>query len=104
MDPGETEMVTALRETVEESGLKKDELKIFEDVQKVLQYNVKGAPKKVVYWLAELINPKAEVKLSDEHQDFKWLKLDEACTYAKYNDLQEALKFFDNYIHSNKSN
>ncbi|KYB26853.1 bis(5'-nucleosyl)-tetraphosphatase [asymmetrical] [Tribolium castaneum] len=103
VDPGETEMVTALRETMEESGLKQEDLKIFDDVKKILNYNVKGKPKKVIYWLAELTNPKAEVKLSEEHQDFKWLKLDDACTYAKYADLQESLQFFDNYIRSNKN-
>ncbi|KAJ3647760.1 hypothetical protein Zmor_019621 [Zophobas morio] len=102
VDPGETEMVTALRETVEESGLKKDDLKIYNDVKRVLNYKVKGVPKVVTYWLAELVNPKAEVILSDEHQDFKWLNLEEACVYAKYADLQESLKYFDNYICSNK--
>ena len=75
-------MVTALRETVEESGLKKDDLKIYNDVKRVLNYKVKGVPKVVTYWLAELVNPKAEVILSDEHQVFKWLNLEDACVYA----------------------
>ncbi|KAJ8977489.1 hypothetical protein NQ317_001772 [Molorchus minor] len=80
VDPGETEMLTALRETEEEAGL------------------VKGKPKTVYYWLAELINPNAQVKLSDEHQDYKWLELDDACRYSAYGDMQEVLHDFDKYI------
>jgi bis(5'-nucleosidyl)-tetraphosphatase len=72
VDPGETEMATAIRETVEESGLKKGDLKIYEDVKRILNYKVKGKPKVVTYWLAELVNPQAKVKLSEEHQDYKW--------------------------------
>jgi bis(5'-nucleosidyl)-tetraphosphatase len=104
VDPGETEMTTAIRETVEESGLKKGDLKIYEDVKRILNYKVNGKPKVVTYWLAELVNPQAKVKLSEEHQDYKWLNIDEACVYGKYPDLQESLKYFDNYIRSNKLN
>ncbi|RZC38152.1 p53 and DNA damage-regulated protein 1 [Asbolus verrucosus] len=100
VDPGETEMVTALRETAEESGLKKEDLKIHEEAKKILNYKVNGKPKVVTYWLAELINPKAEVKLSDEHQDFKWLNLHDACVYGKYPEMQELLKYCDSYIRS----
>ncbi|GLV43433.1 Diadenosine tetraphosphatase [Carabus blaptoides fortunei] len=80
VDPGETnEMTTALRETEEEAGLKESDLKIYEDSKKILNYLVKGRPKTVIYWLAELINPNTQVKLSDEHQDMKWLQFKEAC-------------------------
>lgn len=99
MDPGETdEMVTALRETKEESGLSKSDLKIYDDAKRILNYQVKGKPKRVVYWLAELINPAAQIQLSDEHQDFKWLRLEEACVYGKYNDMIDMLKFYDNFL------
>lgn len=98
MDPGETEMITAVRETQEESGLVKGDLKIYENCKKVLNYEVKGAPKIVIYWLAELINPNAKVKLSDEHQDYKWLNIEEACKYAEYKDLQAVFVDFDGFI------
>ncbi|KAF5280445.1 hypothetical protein FQR65_LT03254 [Abscondita terminalis] len=99
VDPGETNLIdTAIRETEEESGLQKVDLKIHGDVKKVLNYNVKGKPKAVTYWLAELINTKAKVRLSDEHQDYKWLQLDEACKYANYVEMQEALKYFDDFV------
>lgn len=99
VDPGETdEMVTALRETEEESGLKKSDLQIYNDSKHVLNYKVRGKPKTVIYWLAELINNSAQVKLSEEHQDFKWLELEEAYVYGNYDDMKEMLKHFDNYI------
>ncbi|KAF2904717.1 hypothetical protein ILUMI_01454 [Ignelater luminosus] len=99
VDPGETdEMVTALRETEEESGLVESDLKIYKDSKRILNYSVRGSPKTVIYWLAELINSNARVKLSEEHQDYKWLELEEACTFGNYSDMQEMLKYFDNFI------
>ncbi|KAB0790092.1 hypothetical protein PPYR_15593 [Photinus pyralis] len=99
VDPGETDpMVTALRETSEESGLRQSDLRIFHDSKHILNYNVRGKPKIVIYWLAELINPSAGVRLSDEHQDFKWLELEEACRFGNYTDMQVMLKHYDNFI------
>lgn len=100
MDPGETELFTAFRETQEEAGLKKEDLQVHEDFKKVLQYNVNGFPKIVYYWPAELINPNTKVILSNEHQAYKWLELKEACELAGYKDMQKTLEDFDNYINS----
>ncbi|XP_023012565.2 purine phosphoribosyltransferase family protein Apf [Leptinotarsa decemlineata] len=102
LDPGESELKAAFRETMEESGLLKEDLKVYEDCKKVLNYEVKGKPKTVYYWLAELINPRAEVKLSDEHQDFKWLEIEEAMKYADYKDMRELLLDFEKYVKSLK--
>ena len=53
----------------------------------------KSEPKKVVYYLAELMNPKENnVKLSNEHQDFKWLPLKETCKISGFKDLNEAFE------------
>jgi bis(5'-nucleosidyl)-tetraphosphatase len=57
-----------------------------------LQYNVRGTPKTTVYHLAELIKPDTEIKLSDEHTDFKWVSLDKACELVEHHTLQEVLK------------
>lgn len=94
-------MTTALRETREESGLTEKDLKIYGDSKHILNYQVGGKPKKVIYWLAQLVNPDAKVILSDEHQDFKWLALEEACKFGKYQDMQDMLKHFDGYIKKN---
>lgn len=104
VDPGETDLVTAYRETIEESGLQKSDLKVYEDTKKTLNYKVKGKPKIVHYWLAELINPQAKVKLSHEHQDYKWLSLKEACDIVEYKDMQEVLTEFEGYLTNKSSN
>ncbi|GJQ87086.1 hypothetical protein Trydic_g23939 [Trypoxylus dichotomus] len=73
VDPGETDKETAYRETEEESGLVSGDLRVYENSKRNLEYVVDNKPKTVVYWLAELINPNAKVKLSSEHTEFKWL-------------------------------
>ncbi|CAL1527968.1 unnamed protein product [Lymnaea stagnalis] len=98
VDPGETEFETALRETEEEAGISKEQLKIFKEFERVLHYSVKGEPKRVVYWLSELCNPKDPVRLSNEHQEYKWSRLDEACELVQYPDMISLLKEANGYI------
>ncbi|XP_077989587.1 bis(5'-nucleosyl)-tetraphosphatase [asymmetrical]-like [Glandiceps talaboti] len=100
VDPGESDRETALRETVEEAGLTEKHFKVIEDFKKTLNYNVRGKPKTVIYWLAELIDRNAKVKMSDEHQGYEWLPLKEACILAKYQDLQDALTDAEEFITS----
>merc|ERR1719245_2109845 len=97
--PGESDYETALRETFEEAGFTQEMLKIVPDYTIELDYIVenqrkgKTEPKKVVYYLAELMNPKENnVKLSNEHQDFKWLPLKETCELSGFKDLNEAFE------------
>ncbi|XP_019640473.1 PREDICTED: uncharacterized protein LOC109482222 [Branchiostoma belcheri] len=78
VDPGESDLQTALRETQEEAGLSAEHFHIMENFKKVLEYNVRGKPKTVIYWLAELKNSDTPVVLSDEHQKYEWLGLEEA--------------------------
>lgn len=98
VDAGESIIETAWRETQEESGLTSKDLKLYENNKKTLIYIVNGKPKTVHYWLAELVNPNATVILSDEHQDFKWLRLQEACDLAQFKEMQDTLKEFDELI------
>lgn len=56
---------------------------------------MKGKPKTVVYWLAKLKNLKTEVKLSDEHQDFKWLPLNQAQEVSGFDDMKQLLAEFN---------
>lgn len=60
-----------------------------------MNYTVKGKPKVVVYWLAKLKNPEEPVKLSDEHQDLKWLPLKEAQEISGYEDMKLLLAEFN---------
>ena len=98
VDPGESEHETALRETEEEAGLSKNQFTILENFQKVLNYEVRGKPKKVVYWLSELKDPDTIIRLSNEHQRFEWLNLPEAKAYANYEDLQQTLQEAEDFI------
>ncbi|CAL8338043.1 unnamed protein product [Lota lota] len=92
VDPGEDDLTTALRETQEEAGLGSEHLRVVDDFVKELRYEVRGRPKEVLYWLAELRDPEAAVTLSEEHQDYRWAPLEEACSLAQYKDLQDTLK------------
>ncbi|CAG4947765.1 unnamed protein product [Colias eurytheme] len=96
VDPGESDWETALRETQEEAGLTQNDLEIDKNTKKTLSYEVNGKPKEVIYWLAKLINPETPVKLSDEHQDFKWLPLQQAQELSGFDDMKLMLaEFFD---------
>lgn len=43
--------------------------------------------KRVVYWLAEMKDPEKEIRLSEEHLEFKWVNFQEASTLANYPDF-----------------
>ncbi|KAG7493423.1 hypothetical protein JOB18_008796 [Solea senegalensis] len=92
VDPGEDDLTTALRETQEEAGLRAEHLRVIDSFVQELHYEVRGRPKEVLYWLAELRDPGAAVTLSDEHQDYRWARLEEACSLAQYKDLQDTLR------------
>lgn len=74
LDPGETKEEAVIREVFEETSL------AIENPKVVGIYNLEI--KKVGFGLVEFTihttsNAKGEVKLSDEHTDFKWLTKDE---------------------------
>ncbi|XP_037303745.1 bis(5'-nucleosyl)-tetraphosphatase [asymmetrical] [Pungitius pungitius] len=92
VDPGEEDLITALRETEEEAGLGAEQLQVLDGFVQELRYEVRGRPKEVLYWLAELRDPGTAVTLSDEHQDYRWARMEEACTLAQYKDLQDTLR------------
>lgn len=96
-------MKTAFRETFEESGLEENDLMIFRNTKKELNYEARGKPKKVTYWLAELRKQafKKQVKLSKEHQNYRWLSLDEACKHVEHKNMQQLLQDYDKFIHEN---
>lgn len=92
VDPGENDFQAALRETQEEAGLSEEVLKIVPDFKIELRYQVRNKPKVTTYWLAELLEPKTNlVKMSEEHQDFKWLSLEEAKSLSGFTDFNQAL-------------
>lgn len=102
MDPGEDDLTTALRETKEEAGLGEEHLQVVDNFVQELHYEVRGRPKDVLYWLAELRDPGMAVTLSDEHQDYRWARLEEACTLAQYKDLQDTLRAAQRHLQAQK--
>lgn len=98
VDPGEDDLTTAWRETQEEAGLGQEHLRVVDGFLQKLHYQVRGKEKEVLYWLAELRDPSIKVKLSDEHQNYSWVKLDEACRLARYTDLQSTLKNAQHFL------
>ncbi|KAI7795667.1 bis(5'-nucleosyl)-tetraphosphatase [asymmetrical] [Triplophysa rosa] len=98
VDPGEDDITTALRETQEEAGLSEDQLCKVDGFLQKLHYQVRGKDKEVLYWLAELRDPNTRVILSDEHRDYRWARLQEACELAKYKDLEDTLQAAQRYL------
>ncbi|XP_075215895.1 purine phosphoribosyltransferase family protein Apf [Lycorma delicatula] len=100
VDKGEDEMAAAVRETEEETGLVESQFKIDHNFKRVLEYVVNGRPKRVVYWLAELVDKNAvdDIKLSKEHNAYVWCDLERGKNYVKYEKLQELLTEAHCYI------
>lgn len=42
--------------------------------------------KDVVYYMAELINPDKEIRLSKEFSEYKWSTMEDACTVVQHHD------------------
>lgn len=98
VDPGENEWLTALRETKEESGIEESDLEIYKDINKTLEYRVKGKDKTVIYWLAKLKDINKNVMLSSEHTEYRWLKFEDAQNLSGYRDFNDMLQEFHNKI------
>ncbi|CAL9704223.1 unnamed protein product [Knipowitschia caucasica] len=92
VDPGEDDFTTALRETQEEAGLSEADLSVWAGFVRTLKYEVKGRPKDVLYWLAELRNPNKIITLSKEHQALRWAPLEEACALVGFKEMKEVLR------------
>jgi len=100
VDPGEDDLTTAYRETLEEAGIPKDQLRVIEECKDALEYEAWGKPKIVTYWLALLKDPHHQTTISDEHQDFKWLEFEEALKFAEFKDMQNTISKFHTFLTS----
>lgn len=92
MDPGENDLETALRETREETGIEASQLTIIEGFRRELNYVARQKPKTVIYWLAEVKDYNVEIRLSQEHQAYRWLGLEEACQLAQFKEMKATLQ------------
>lgn len=99
-EKGETDMQTASREVLEETGL--SELKYdpnFKHKEKYF-YRRDGelVNKTVAYFIAELKMCDQEVKLSFEHVSYKWVAKDEGLTLLRIKAAKEVLETAYTYI------
>lgn len=103
LEENETEEEAAIREIEEETGLKVDLVSGFRHEQKwFFKHEGELIHKEAVFFLAEVSKERAEsVKISKEHDDFKWLDYDEAMKIMKIKANKEmlasALKFIQEY-------
>lgn len=98
VDPGEDLLTTAKRETEEEAGLGPLNYTVLEGFRQTLQYKAWGKEKSVDYWLAKVKDCDCQIKLSSEHDDFKWLPIKEACKLVGYADMTTALNAAENFL------
>ncbi|XP_055303025.1 bis(5'-nucleosyl)-tetraphosphatase [asymmetrical]-like [Sitodiplosis mosellana] len=98
MDPGEDDFTAALRETREEAGYTADDLNIYKNEQKTINYNGNGKHKIVTFWLAELEDPKKVPTLSKEHTEFKWLPKDDATSLVGNSNFTDIVTYFHDKI------
>jgi len=103
VDDGEKLKKGLLREVKEECGLDVDILKYFNKFSYVVKES--GVIKRVstqYNWICKPSNPKQEVKLSFEHQDFKWISHDAQAELYLYNEIKKtvmaALSEYGNFV------
>jgi bis(5'-nucleosidyl)-tetraphosphatase len=91
-DPGEDDLETALRETREETGL--TDLEVLPGLRTEIAYRVKTGGearwKTVVYFRARLHSGK--VRLSEEHTDWSWQRLDETLERLTFDSLRDVIR------------
>jgi len=93
VDPGETDMQTAVRELREETGIR--EFRPVPDFQQEIVYFFRSARhglirKTVVFFLAEVTRP--DVILSEEHVAYDFLPFEQAVKRATFAAVKELLR------------
>ncbi|GIX64512.1 bis(5'-nucleosyl)-tetraphosphatase [Babesia caballi] len=98
LDPGETFMDAAYRETWEESGLQKELIEMDSSFQEVLRYKANGKDKECVYYLGKLLDPESKITLSHEHTDHAWVSADSVNEYCDKESLCNMIANADVHI------
>jgi len=112
VEQGETDLETAKREILEETGIK--DLKIipgFKETEKYFfkrVYGLEGKARKNAPWIFKLVifflaeTETKEIKISDEHIDFVWLPIKEAIKKTTFKDSKNLLKKANDFVLSIK--
>lgn len=100
VEKGEKEEETAIREAKEETGL---DVRILPGFREKISYFYKKeglVGKDVIFFLAEAENK--EVKLSAEHQGFKWLPFEEAKKQLTFENARKVLEKANEFLRNAK--
>ena len=94
----ETEGETAIREIIEETGLK---VKLLPNFKKKVEYSPKeNVSKQVIYFLAKVNEETVDLQV-EEISDFKWLGYSDAMNIITYESSKEVLKQANNHVINN---
>ena len=100
VEQGENEIETATREAKEETGLK--DLSIIDGFREKINYFYRKDNntiyKEVIFLLIETEQQEQEVKLSAEHDDYKWLNFYETLNLLTHKKSKEILKKADEFL------
>ena len=103
IEEAEEEMSTVKREIEEETGLKKLKyLKFREKISWFFRRDGETIFKESIFYLAESENE--EVKISEEHDDFRWCSFDEAMKLLKFKNAREVLTKADEFLKGSLEN
>ena len=105
IDPGESDLDTAFRETDEEAGIKQADITLHENFKEELHYVIKKSiytedlnkEKTSVYFLGR-VNSTQSVILSNEHIDYKWVTFQDAIATAKFENYSSLYTSAQNYL------
>jgi len=109
IEEGENDQQTVRREVEEETGL--TNIRFVDGFKKSMRYFFRAYPspdeekknkkqirvlKLVIFYLAESLTK--EVKISEEHQGFKWLPIEQAIEMTTFENAKEILKQADEFL------
>ena len=102
VEEGESILEGGYRELEEETGIKREEIKI-ENCREEIEYdyyenNVLNH-KKVYFFLARYVG-EGNISLSQEHKGYAWLSFDEALNYIKYKEQKDVLKKCNSFLNN----
>ncbi len=100
IENGESPTDAAKRELFEETGLKEEELTVDDDFRESIKYFFKQKDetifKVVIYFLAK--TKRESVKLSDEHEDYRWVGFEEGIDMIPYKNTKDVLRKANRFI------